>query len=206
MTPGHAVAQDITSTFYMFITPAIEKIILEMTNSERFRKYGDNWKRMDEIDLHAYIGLLILECVFKSRGEATCSLWDAESGKEIFCAMMPLKVFHTFSRMPRYDNHEKRPSRRMGDNLAAIRQVWEKWVEFLPYSALRKYLAPLNFATFCHISGFKHKDIKLYFFVKNQHQVGHNYEVERHFLDISNFFNKSKTEKLGVQNYSAPLS
>ena len=74
------------------------------------------------------------------------------------------------------------------------------------YSALRKYSAPLNFATFCHISGFKHKDIKLYFFVKNQQEVGHNHEVERHLLDISNFFNKSKTEKLGVQNYSAPLS
>ena len=73
------------------------------------------------------------------------------------------------------------------------------------YSALRKYSAPLNFATFCHISGFKHKDIKLYFFVKNQPQVGHNHEVERHLLDISNFFNKSKTDKLGVQNYSAPL-
>ena len=74
------------------------------------------------------------------------------------------------------------------------------------YSALRKYSAPLNFATFCHISGFKHKDIKVYFFVKNQQQVGHNHELERHLLDISNFFNKSKTEELGVQNYSAPLS
>ena len=31
------------------------------------------------------------------------------------------------------------------------------------YSALRKYSAPLNFATFCHISGFKHKDIKQFF-------------------------------------------
>jgi hypothetical protein len=68
------------------------------------------------------------------------------------------------------------------------------------YSALRKYSAPLNFATFCHISGFKHKDIKLYLFVKNQQQVGHNHEVERHLLDISNFFNRPKTEKLGVQN------
>ena len=53
------------------------------------------------------------------------------------------------------------------------------------YSPLRKYSAPLNFATFCHISGFKH-------IVKNQQQVGHNHEVERHLLDISNFFNKSK--------------
>ncbi|CDQ67965.1 unnamed protein product [Oncorhynchus mykiss] len=67
----------------------------------------------------------------------------------------------------------------------------DSWKYSLRYSALRKYSAPLNFATFCHISGFKHKDIKLYFFVKNQQQVGHNHEVERHLLDISNFFNKS---------------
>ena len=32
--------------------------------------------------------------------------------------------------------------------------------------------------------------------MKNQQQVGHNHEVEQHLLDISNFFNKSKTEKL----------
>ena len=96
-------------------------------------------------------------------------------------------------------------------DLCIIKCLARKTVEHLGimghmYSALRKYSAPLNFATFCHISGFKHKDIKLYFFVKNQQQVGHNHEVERHLLDISNFFNKSKTEKLGVQNYSAPLS
>ncbi|XP_070968134.1 piggyBac transposable element-derived protein 4-like, partial [Oncorhynchus clarkii lewisi] len=65
MTPGptrHAVAhaQAIASTFYMFFTPAIKIIILEMTHLEGFRTYGDNWKRMDEIDLRAYIGLLIL--------------------------------------------------------------------------------------------------------------------------------------------------
>ncbi|MED6234109.1 hypothetical protein ATANTOWER_022402 [Ataeniobius toweri] len=41
------------------------------------------------------------------------------------------------------------------------------------YSALRKYSAPLNQTTFCHISGLKFK-----FFVKNQQQVGHNREVE----------------------------
>ncbi|CDQ79013.1 unnamed protein product [Oncorhynchus mykiss] len=39
------------------------------------------------------------------------------------------------------------------------------WVLCKIYSALRKYSAPLNFATFCHISGFKHKDIKTVFFL-----------------------------------------
>ena len=58
------------------------------------------------------------------------------------------------------------------------------------YSALRKNLAPLNFSTFCHISGLKHKDIKFQLFVKNQQQMGHNREVEQNLLDILNFFNK----------------
>ena len=123
----HAVAhaQGIASTFYMFITQAIEKIIFEMTNLESFRKYGDNRKMMDEIDLHAYIGLLILVGVYRSRGEATCSLWDAESGRVIFRTTIPLKVFHTFSRMPRFDNCESRPARRVRDKLADKRGLGE---------------------------------------------------------------------------------
>lgn len=32
---------------YLFITPAIEEIILDMTNLEGRRKYGDNWKGID---------------------------------------------------------------------------------------------------------------------------------------------------------------
>ncbi|XP_060766902.1 piggyBac transposable element-derived protein 4-like [Neoarius graeffei] len=138
MTPGptrYAVSNthDLVSTFHLFITPAIEKIILEMTNLEGFRKYGDSWKRMDETDLHAYLGLLILAGVYRSRGEAAASLWDAENGRPIFRATMPLKLFYTYSRMLQFDNHELRPARRVADKLAAIREVWDKWVERLPY-------------------------------------------------------------------------
>ncbi|CDQ97890.1 unnamed protein product [Oncorhynchus mykiss] len=63
------------------------------------------------------------------------------------------------------------------------------YILYINIQCLAKVFGPLNFATFCHISGFKHKDTKLYFFVKNQQQVGHNHEVERNLLDISNFFN-----------------
>ena len=37
-------------------------------------------------------------------------------------------------------------------------------VKYSRYSALRKYSPALNFSIFRHISGFKHKDIKFYFF------------------------------------------
>ncbi|XP_034041956.1 piggyBac transposable element-derived protein 4-like [Thalassophryne amazonica] len=46
---------------------------------------------------------------------------------------MPLKDFHTFSRMLRFDNRESRPARCVTVKLATIREVWEKWVDRLPY-------------------------------------------------------------------------
>ncbi|CAB1316179.1 unnamed protein product [Coregonus sp. 'balchen'] len=157
-------ARDILSTFRLFFTPEIEDIILEMTNLEGVRKYGargdgngcggdddhrhyaddhedhdrdrgGRWKAMDSTDLRAYVGLLILAGVYRSRGEAASSLWDAESGRTIFRATMPLKVFHAYSRLLRFDDRQTRAERRAaggGDKLAAVREVWDKWVERLP--------------------------------------------------------------------------
>ena len=88
-------AGDNASTFRLFITPTVENIILEMTKREGRRKYGDEWKWMDETDLRAYVGLLILAGVCRSRGEAAPSLWAAESGRAIFHATMPIKLFYT---------------------------------------------------------------------------------------------------------------
>ena len=87
---------------------------------------------MDATDLRAYIGLLILAGVYKSRGEAAASLWDAQSGRVIFRATMPLKLFYTYSSTIRFDNRGTRAARRATDKLAAIREVWDMWVERLP--------------------------------------------------------------------------
>ena len=61
-------ASDQASTFRLFITPTVENIILEMTNREDRRKYCDEWRGMDETDLRAYVGLLILVGVYRSPG------------------------------------------------------------------------------------------------------------------------------------------
>ncbi|XP_036842833.1 uncharacterized protein LOC118965935 [Oncorhynchus mykiss] len=45
---------------------------------------------------------------------------------------MPLKLFHTYSRLLRFVDRESRPTRCVTDKLAAIRGVWDKWVERLP--------------------------------------------------------------------------
>ena len=113
MVPGptrYAVSyvQDIQSAFELFMTPSIEKTILQMTNLEGRRVYGDEWKDYDVTHLQAYIGLLILAGVYKSKGEATASLWAADTGRAIFPATMSLCKFHVFSRVIRFDDRENK--------------------------------------------------------------------------------------------------
>ncbi|XP_045556506.1 piggyBac transposable element-derived protein 4 [Salmo salar] len=132
VTPGPTAyaasrALDIESAFRLFVMPAIERIVVDMTNLQGVRKYGDGWRPMDSVDLRAYLGLLILAGIYRSRGEAAASLW--ESGRTVFRATMPLKVFHKYSRLLRFDD---RRSRLAADRLAAIREVWDLWEERLP--------------------------------------------------------------------------
>ncbi|KRX28240.1 hypothetical protein T07_10034 [Trichinella nelsoni] len=93
LSPGptrYAIAKitDIRSSFALFISSRMEKIILQMKNFEGLRLYKDAWKQTDETDFHAYIGLLILAGIYKSHGEATSSLWNTENGRPIFPSAM----------------------------------------------------------------------------------------------------------------------
>ena len=123
---------DTKSTFYLFLPKSIEEVVLNMTNKEGKRVYGNKWRKMDPMDLQAYVGLLILAGVYRSSKEATASLWHAESGRAIFRATMTLKMFHKISRVIRFDDKDTRADRRARDKLAPIRDVWDKWVSLLP--------------------------------------------------------------------------
>eukprot|EP00066_Takifugu_rubripes_P029496 XP_011618762.1 PREDICTED: piggyBac transposable element-derived protein 4-like [Takifugu rubripes] len=124
--------QDIKSSFELFIPDSIQEIILDCTNLEGRRVFGERWKEMDQTQLHAYFGVLILAGVFRSKGESAESLWDAETGREIFRATMSLENFHIISRIIRFDNRDDRPARWQRDKLGVIRTVWDKWVRRLP--------------------------------------------------------------------------
>lgn len=82
--------------------------------------------------LHVYFGIIILAGVYRSRGETTESLWDAETGRAIFGAIMSVEFPHIFRGVIRFDDQESRPVRRQRDKLAAICTVWDKWVDRLP--------------------------------------------------------------------------
>ncbi|XP_028254563.1 piggyBac transposable element-derived protein 4-like [Parambassis ranga] len=111
----------------------LEQIVLRETNREGLSTCGSKWKNMDETNLRAYIGLLLLAGMYRSRGEATSSLWEAEQGRPIFRATMSLKEFHRWSKTLRFDDRKNRGvDGDPRDKLAAIREVWSKWSERLP--------------------------------------------------------------------------
>ena len=71
MTPGptrYATSRvdDIKSSFQLFLPESIVEILLAMTNLEGGRVFADTWKALDQVDLQAYMGLLILAGVHRS--------------------------------------------------------------------------------------------------------------------------------------------
>ncbi|XP_056092518.1 piggyBac transposable element-derived protein 4-like [Rhinichthys klamathensis goyatoka] len=125
-------AEDIKSTFELFLTEEIQSIVLRMTNVEGRRVYANEWTDLDLADIQAYIGVVILAGVYRSNNENMESLWHPDSGRAIFGAVMPLKTFRKISRVIRFDDKQTRIARRANDKLAAIRVMWNKWVEQLP--------------------------------------------------------------------------
>ena len=109
---SHAVDQ--ASTFHLFITPTVENIVLKMTNWEGRLMERDGRDRPARLHRAADLSGRV-----QGPGEAASSLWDTESGRAKFRATMPLKLFHTYSRLLRFDDAETRRRRPAMDKLAA---------------------------------------------------------------------------------------
>ena len=62
--------------------------------------------------IFAYLGVIILAGVYKSKAESTASVWDAGTARFIFRATMSLCTFHVFSKVIPFNNQETRAVRR----------------------------------------------------------------------------------------------
>ncbi|KAF0039235.1 hypothetical protein F2P81_007470 [Scophthalmus maximus] len=119
------------SSFDLFFSPDIINIIVSIANLNG-RRVLRNWSDVDDADLRAYIGLLILASVYRSKGESTCSLWDDHSGGAIFRATMNHTKFRVINSTLQFDYKLNRPFRLREDKLASIRSIWEMWTHRLP--------------------------------------------------------------------------
>mgnify|MGYP003623244589 FL=1 len=98
----HLVYSNEYIAFKLFIPPPIENIILDNSNAEGKRVFGNKWTNLDDIDLDAYVGLLLLAGVYKSHKESR----HEEKGRPIFKATMSLQKFKMISRVIRFDDRD----------------------------------------------------------------------------------------------------
>lgn len=100
-----------------------------MTNLQGRRRI-EQWRDVDTDEIRAYVGLLILSGVYRSRNESLCNLFSEKTRRLVFRATMSVKRFLHITRALHFDDKLSRPQRR-GDKLAPILKVWDMWVHRL---------------------------------------------------------------------------
>ncbi|KAB0790446.1 hypothetical protein PPYR_15168 [Photinus pyralis] len=120
-------------------------IVIRETNREAKRVYAEwnssnkdkprkTWQETDQTEIEAFLGLLISAGAYRSGREDLSELWSEVHGRPLFRATMPLKRFQAIMRFIRFDNRCTRAERKSIDKLAAIRDIWDMFVQQLSNS------------------------------------------------------------------------
>nr|CAH7735214.1 unnamed protein product [Callosobruchus chinensis] len=123
------------SLWQYFFSEQCLQLIVQNTNKhiqsvqERYSRERDA-KLTDIVELKALIGLLYLAGVMKSSHLNAEDLWRVDgTGIEIFRLTMSLQRFRFLLRHLRFDDLETREARKSLDRLAAIREVFDMFVD-----------------------------------------------------------------------------
>ena len=56
--------------------------VIECTNHEGIRVKNDEWTPINQMEMKAFIGLLLLRGVYRASGESTEELWSTDGRKD----------------------------------------------------------------------------------------------------------------------------
>ena len=112
----------------------MENMILEHTNTKLKAKFDltaqIEAKMLDKIELRAFFGILIYSSVFKSNHEAAQFMFATDgTGREVFRATMSKARFLSILNCLRFDNGSDRKQRLLNDPLAAVSDMFNKFIE-----------------------------------------------------------------------------
>jgi hypothetical protein len=126
--------QTIQECFKLLMTEDMTTVIVTETNrraQEVIKDWLDKnpgkkntWKDTDSDELRAFIGLLVLAGVYRSKNESINEMWSLADGRAIFPATMTKNRFWSLLRFCRFDDAATRVARSKDDKLAPIRELW----------------------------------------------------------------------------------
>ena len=118
------------------------KDVVEYTNIDGKRALQDKWCETDEIEIMAFICILIHLGALKQNIFPTELIWDVQNGNALASSTMTRSRFLSLSNRLRFDDKETRSERRNRDEFAPIRDIWEQLM-----SNMRKHFVPRPFIT-----------------------------------------------------------
>ena len=120
----------------LFLDDAFFDVLLKYTNAELKRRreatpsVNTNYlEDFDLVEIKAAVGLLIIIGVMSGKRESLEQMWSEQNGRPKLRATMPLKRFKTFLANARFDDKSTRTVRQQADKLAAIRELFDAFVE-----------------------------------------------------------------------------
>ena len=126
--------QTVKEAFQLLVTRDTTLLLVRETNRRAFlviRQWNDQnpgkehqRKETDCDEMLAFIGILILAGVHRSKNENLDDIWSTINGRPIFRATMTKNRFKSLLRFCRFDNKITRDQRLKEDKLASIRDLW----------------------------------------------------------------------------------
>lgn len=84
-----------------------------------------NYRNTDEIEINAYIGILLLSSILKTNGEDMSSMFSKDvTGRPVFTATMSYKRYELLTSCLRFDNATTRDERKVTEKAAAIIEIF----------------------------------------------------------------------------------
>ncbi|CAF1078567.1 unnamed protein product [Rotaria sordida] len=126
--------QTVKEAFQLLITQGMTLLLVRGINRRAhlvIKQWNDQnpgkehqWKETDSEEIWAFIGILILAGVHRSKNEDLDDLWSTTNGRPIFRATMAKNRFKSLLRFCRFDTLTTRDQRLKEDKLAPIRDLW----------------------------------------------------------------------------------
>lgn len=117
---GTTLAEPIDA-FELFFDQHLLNMIVKFTNLKA-RSVEPEWKDCDEIEIRAFLGLIIAAGAMKQNMTSDTKLWDPIFGGLVFRATMSINRFRQLRRHLRFDDPT---TRNREDKFAPIREFWE---------------------------------------------------------------------------------
>jgi hypothetical protein len=142
--PTHAtdVATTKYKVFNMFLDDEIVDTICTFTNAEASRVVQELnantalnrmriWIDVDPVEIRAFFGLLLIAAALRCQKETISEMWTTDETicRAVFTAAMVWNRFAHMLQFIRFDDKSTRVQPKANDKLAAIREVWDQFVE-----------------------------------------------------------------------------